>query len=188
MAQSLTRPFAGLAERRIAPAPFFYLDRDIGRFARDLLAGGLLSGLEDSSELVRPAMNVSETDEELRISLDLPGVDESSIDVTVDGDILTIRATRTDEKRDDRENFHIVERRFGTYQRNLQLPFHVDPQAIQARFENGVLKLAIPKAQGVNRPQKVPIQNGASNGNSSTGSQSSRDDQSSSGENGAASS
>lgn len=173
MAQSSSRPFTGLAERRIAPAPFFYLDRDIGRFARDLLAGGWMSGLEDSSELVRPAMNVSETDEELRISLDLPGVDESSIDVMVDGDILTIRATISDEKRDDRENFHVLERRFGTYQRNLQLPFHVDPQAIQARLENGVLKMVIPKSQGANRPQKVAIQSGAANGHSSTHGQSS---------------
>jgi HSP20 family protein len=169
MAQSLSRPFPGPAERSIAPAPFFYLDRDIGRFARDLLAGGWTSGLDDSSELVKPAMNVSETDDELRISLDLPGVIESSIDVTVNGDILAVRATRSDEKRDDRENFHIVERRFGTYQRNLQLPFHVDPQAIQARFENGVLKLVIPKSQGANRAQKVSIQSGAA----STGDQSS---------------
>ena len=75
-----------------------------------------------------------------------------------------------------------MERHFGTYQRNLQLPFHVDPQAIQARFENGVLKLVIPKSQGANRPQKVAIQSGAANAGSSTGDQSSAGDQSSSGE------
>jgi HSP20 family protein len=166
MAQSLSRPFAGLADRRIAPAPFLYLDRDIGRVARDLLLGGWMPGLDDSSELLRPAMNVSETSDELRISLDLPGADETNVDVTVDGDVLTIRATRSQEKRDDREDFHIVERHFGTFQRSLQLPFRVDPQAIQARFENGVLKLVVPKSRGANGPQKVAVQSGAAGGNS----------------------
>ena len=47
MAQSISRPYTGLAERRIAPAPLYYLDRDIGRFARDLLAGGWMSALEE---------------------------------------------------------------------------------------------------------------------------------------------
>ena len=105
-----------------------------------------------------PAALRAETDDELRISLDLPGVDGKSIDVTADGDVLTIRATRSDEKRDDRENFHIVERHFGTYQRSIQLPFRVDPRAIQARVENGVLKVVVPKSQGADRPQKVPVQ------------------------------
>ena len=72
---------------------------------------------------VNASMNVSETDKEIRITAELPGVTEQDIDVSLDDDVLTIRGEKKFERKDDKENFHFVERSYGTFQRSLRLPY-----------------------------------------------------------------
>ena len=71
-------------------------------------------------------MNVSETDKEIRITAELPGVTEQDIEVSLDDDVLTIRGEKKFERKDDKENFHFVERSYGTFQRSLRLPYAVN--------------------------------------------------------------
>jgi HSP20 family molecular chaperone IbpA len=106
-----------------------------------LPAGGPSQG----GNFVNASMNVSETDKEIRITAELPGVTEQDIDVSLDDDVLTIRGEKKFERTDDKENFHFVERSYGTFQRSVRLPYAVDPEQVQAHCENGVLTVTLPK-------------------------------------------
>ena len=107
---------------------------------------------------VNASMNVSETEKEIRITAELPGVTEQDIDVSLDDDVLTIRGEKKFERTDDKENFHFVERSYGTFQRSLRLPFPVDPEQVQASFENGVLTVTVPKTGQQERSRRIQVQ------------------------------
>ena len=108
--------------------------------------------------LLAPHMDVSETDKELRLQAELPGVSESDIEVSLNEDVLTIRAEKKQERKEEREGVHFSERAFGTFQRSLRLPFQVNPDQVQARFENGVLSVILPKTQLQERSRRIQIQ------------------------------
>lgn len=171
--------------------PFLTLHREMNRLFDDVLRGGALpAGGQSGSEggvLLAPHMDVSETEKELRIRAELPGVSEKDIDISLNDDVLTIRAEKRQERKEEREGVHFSERSFGTFQRSLRLPFQVNPDQVQARFENGVLSVTLPKTQPQERsrriqvqgaPQQANIEQGTSPG-SSAGSTSSTSDTSS---------
>jgi HSP20 family protein len=94
----------------------------------------------------------------------MPGVNEDDIEVIANDDMLTIRAQKQMEREEDREDYHVSERVFGTFQRTLQLPFPVEPEQVQARFENGVLTITLPKTQTQDRSRRVQLQSGTGRG------------------------
>jgi HSP20 family protein len=115
--------------------------------------GGSRSGVP-----LAPNIDVGETDKEVRIEAELPGVSEKEVEVSLNDDVLTVRAEMRQERKEDREGVHVSERAFGTFQRSLRLPFQVNPDQVQARFENGVLKVTIPKAQPQERTRRIQVQ------------------------------
>ena len=116
-------------------------------------------------------MNVSETENEIRITAELPGVTEQDIDISLDDDVLTIRGEKKFERTDDKENFHFVERSYGTFQRSLRLPFPVDPEQVQASFENGVLTVTVPKTGRQERSRRIQVQGRGAGGQSTQNAQ-----------------
>lgn len=104
------------------------------------------------------SMNVSETENEIRVTAELPGVAEQDVDISLDDDVLTIRGEKKIERQDDKENFHVVERSYGTFQRALRLPAAVRPEEAQAKFENGVLTVTLAKAAQQDRSRRIRIQ------------------------------
>ena len=98
---------------------------------------------------VWPRMNVSETDKEVQITAELPGVDQKDIEITLVGGDLVIKGEKKaelDEKKDERgRSYHRIERSFGSFQRRLSLPYDVDADKAQASFKDGVLTLTVPK-------------------------------------------
>jgi HSP20 family protein len=102
-------------------------------------------------------MDVSETDRELKICAELPGVSEKDIDVRLEDDVVVIRAEKKFERKDDKENYHFMERSYGTFQRAVRLPGPVDPEQVQANFENGVLTVSVPKAEQQERSRRIQI-------------------------------
>ena len=123
--------------------PFLSLHREMNRLFDDVFRGTGLpaatgsQGQGDVGTFVNASMNVSETDKEIRITAELPGVTEQDIDFSLDDDVLTIRGEKRFERTDDKENFHFVERSYGTFQRSLRLPFPVDPDQVQGRGAGG---------------------------------------------------
>lgn len=96
-----------------------------------------------------PRMNVSETEKNVVLTAELPGVDEKNIDITVSDDQITItgeKKSEVDEKKEERgRTFRRVECSYGSFQRTMALPFKIDPDKVHASFKNGVLTVTAPK-------------------------------------------
>jgi HSP20 family protein len=116
------------------------MDRLFESFGRDLAWPGGSRGAG-----MAPSIDVSETESEIRIEADLPGVEEKDVDVTVSDNVLTIKGEKKAEKEEKKKDFHLVERSYGSFSRSLTLPFAADPSKAKATFKNGVLSISLPK-------------------------------------------
>jgi len=142
--------------------PLFSLHREMNRLFDEVMGGPPVAGQGQSGagNIINAHMNVSETEEEIRVSAELPGVSDDDIDVSLNEDVLTIRAEKKLERQDEKENFHFVERSYGTFQRSLRLPFPVDPDQVRASFEHGVLTVRLPKSAQQERTRRIQVQSG----------------------------
>jgi len=94
-----------------------------------------------------PAMDLVETEDSLVLRADLPGMDRDDIEIEVKDGVLTVSGERQAEHETEREGYHRVERSFGRFSRSLGLPRGVDPSAVTANFERGVLEVRLPKPE-----------------------------------------
>jgi HSP20 family protein len=103
-----------------------------------------------------PAMDLVEEGDHFVLRADLPGVSEEDVNIELEDNVLTVSGERKSEHGESREGYHRVERVAGRFARSLTLPDGVDPESIQARFENGVLTVRIPKPEQ-RKPRRVAI-------------------------------
>lgn len=113
------------------------------------------------SETVRtsiwmPSIDISETDGEIHVKAELPGLETKDIDVNVSGDLLTIRGEKKEETETEEESYHARERYYGSFQRSIRLPSEVKSENAEASFKNGVLNLKLPKSETA-RTRKIEI-------------------------------
>jgi HSP20 family protein len=94
-----------------------------------------------------PSVDVSETAKEIIVNAEIPGVESKDIEVNLQGDVLTIKGQRKREHEEKDENFHRVERSYGSFYRALRLPSEVDGEKIKATYKKGVLKITMPKTK-----------------------------------------
>ncbi len=94
-----------------------------------------------------PSVDVSETAQEVVVQAELPGVDPKEIDISVQGNVLTLKGERKQEKEEQGANYHRIERAFGAFSRSLQLPAEVDVDKVNAVYKNGVLRITLPKTE-----------------------------------------
>lgn len=106
-----------------------------------------------------PPMDLSETDDELVLRLDLPGVSKEDLEIEVRDGTLIIQGTRETEDRREVENYLRLERSFGRFSRSVELPSSVDPDGVNARFDSGVLELRMPKPEE-HHPHRIEIVEG----------------------------
>ncbi len=107
------------------------------------------------------AMDIYETPDAYEIEASMPGIDPEDVDITMNNNVLTIRGeTKAEEEKKDR-NYHLRERRVGSYVRSITLPSSIKEDAIEAHYENGVLKLRLPKAEEA-KPKHIQIQTNGS--------------------------
>jgi HSP20 family protein len=105
-----------------------------------------------------PATDLVEKDKGYELSAEMPGLDASNVDVSVSGNVLTIKGEKKEEKEEKGKNTYLSERRYGAFQRSFQLPEGVDKEKIEAKFENGVLTVAMPKtAEAVKEEKKITV-------------------------------
>jgi HSP20 family protein len=105
-------------------------------------------------------VEVSETDGELEIKASLPGVKPEEVEITVQNDVLTIKAEHKDTSEEKKRDYYRREIRYGTFHRAMTLPVSVDSDKAEAAFENGVLYLRLPKAEAL-RPKQIKVGAGA---------------------------
>ncbi len=94
-----------------------------------------------------PSVDISETGKEVVVKAEVPGMDPKEIDISLHDNLLTIRGERKQEHEEKDENFHRIERTFGTFSRAIRLPAEVDSEKIEAAYNNGVLKIHLPKTK-----------------------------------------
>ena len=105
-----------------------------------------------------PTVDISETEDKFLIKAELPGLDVKDVDVTISGDILTIKGEKKKEKEEKDERHHCIERYTGSFQRSFRLPVGVKTEKVDADFDKGVLKVTLPKAEEAKKKEiKVKV-------------------------------
>ncbi len=124
------------------------------QFARALRGTGATE--QELQAAWTPLVDVWEDSDGIQLSFEVPGVDQKNIDVTVEGNTLTVRGERSLEKEDKRDNYHRIERTYGSFARSFTLPNTVDSEHIAAEYNNGVLKLVLPKRAEA-KPKQIKV-------------------------------
>ncbi|MCF8120538.1 MAG: Hsp20/alpha crystallin family protein [Deltaproteobacteria bacterium] len=143
---------APVTRREDVPTFRSAMDTLFDRFFRELPAEPWAEGTW------MPSMDVSETDGNIQVKVDLPGMESKDIDVSVSGDLLTIRGEK-EEKREEGEEegqYYCQERYAGEFQRSIRLPEEVQSEKVDAEFKNGVLNITLPKS-GEGKTKKIEI-------------------------------
>jgi HSP20 family protein len=124
------------------------MDELLQRFSFDWEGGEMNLG--------SPSVDVSETDGEIQIKMDVPGMKPEELDIQVSGDHVTISGEHTEESEEKGRRFHRVERRSGSFQRTIRMPCAVNEQDVDAEYQDGVLTVTLAKAQEA-KTHKIPI-------------------------------
>lgn len=144
------------ASRGLAGTDLFSeLHREMNRLLEDFAGGGAPG---QGLQMAVPRLDVRETEQEICVCAELPGVKPDAVEVRVDGNLLTLRGEKRDESRQKQEDYHVMERSFGRFQRSLQLPYAPDPDQVRAEFAHGVLTVHLPKQPQQARSRRVEIQ------------------------------
>jgi HSP20 family protein len=99
----------------------------------------------------RPAVDIAETDDAVVVKAELPGLDPKEVEVSLSGDVLTIKGQKKEEKEEKTKSFHRVERSYGSFTRSVRLPAAVVADKVEANFKNGILTVDLPKAEEAKR-------------------------------------
>lgn len=123
----------------------------VDRLNRDFFDGffedfGLSKGLSEQTRFT-PAFDVSETENEVVVTAEVPGIDQKDIDVRLSDGLLTIQGEKKQEKEENKKHYHTVERHYGSFSRTMQLPGDVDAEKVDATYKDGVLKVILPKTE-----------------------------------------
>ncbi|MBN2134282.1 MAG: Hsp20/alpha crystallin family protein [Acidobacteria bacterium] len=103
-----------------------------------------------------PPVDIYETENEVVLKAELPEIDKEKVEIHVDNNILTLSGHRELEKETKKENYHRIERSYGSFKRSFTLPTTIDQEKIDAKFENGVLKISMPKREE-SKPRQIEI-------------------------------
>jgi len=122
------------------------------RFFKDLT----LPDFFGEERVLVPAFDISETEKEYVISGEIPGMDAKDIDITLLDGCLTVKGEKKQEKEEKDEDYHRVERHYGSFQRSFRIPDKVKTDELDATYKDGILKLTLPKAE-VSEVKKIEV-------------------------------
>jgi HSP20 family protein len=105
-----------------------------------------------------PSVDVKETKKEVQVTAELPGLDVKDIDIHVNGNTLTLRGEKTEELKKESENYYHMERKYGSFHRNISLPSEVDSENVKANYRDGVLSInLVKKPEDQQKVKKIEI-------------------------------
>jgi HSP20 family protein len=127
--------------------PFTSFRREVDRMFDDFFrsAGQGLQPWNAGWHAMAPRIDISDSDKELVITAEIPGLDEKDFEVTLAGDLLTIKGEKKTENENRNGNAYYVERRFGSFSRSVRLPFEAGDEQVEANYDRGVLTVRVPK-------------------------------------------
>lgn len=140
--------------RNSLTAPVFGLRREIDRLFEDTFGRG------EGGTSFTPAVDIRESQNELRLDVELPGLNPDDVEITAENGVLTITGEKQTERKEGEESrYHVVERSYGSFMRSFQLPQGLDESKIEATCNNGILSIHIPKS-ALAQPKKIQIKAG----------------------------
>ncbi len=131
------------------------LRREMDRLWDDYFGSGRRA-LKPMEGEFAPAVDVKETAEAVVVKAEVPGIEAKDINISVTGEVLTIKGEKQSEREEKEENYHLVERSYGSFSRSLVLPAAVDMDKIEAKYDKGVLTVTCPKKEAV-KPKSIEI-------------------------------
>jgi HSP20 family protein len=147
--------------RREESQPFFSLQREMNRIFDDFFQGWDVAPFAGSGVhpgRFHPSIDVKESEKEISVKVELPGLEEKDVEVLLDNETLTIRGEKKEEKEDKGKNHYHVECSYGSFHRVIPLPASIDQKKVQAQFKNGILSVTLPKTEEAStKGKKIPI-------------------------------
>ena len=134
-------PFSGHALAPLGGDPFASLQRELNRVLENTFP---LGGASTAAASVL-RLDVKEDDKAFHVTADMPGMNEKDVEVSFQDGQLTIRGEKKDERDEKKGTWHVIERSYGSFARQLTLPTTIDADKIDAKFEKGVLTVVLPK-------------------------------------------
>jgi HSP20 family protein len=144
-------------------APFKSLQEEMNRLIESFGDGLPAWSSGNDSGWLSPRIDVSETDDAVQVTAELPGVTEDHLELSIVDDVLTIKGEKIaeEEKEVKEKNYRVVERSYGSFHRSVRLPFRADPESATASFKDGVLKVIVPKPpESEAKTARIPISKG----------------------------
>jgi HSP20 family protein len=131
------------------------IQQEVNRLFDDLMTRRAESGAEGAMWI--PAVDVAETEDAISVKVEAPGVHKDDIKISVTNNVLTVRGEKKMEKETSEENYHRIERAYGSFVRSLELPTIVQADKVTASFKDGVLTIVLPKSEEV-KPKEIAIE------------------------------
>lgn len=138
------------------PSDFFGVQRDINRLFDNFFRGGTQDDGSYGMSYWTPAVDIAEQDNEYVVKVELPGVSKEDVKITLESNILTIRGEKKQEKNSKEDNYHRMERTYGSFQRSFTLPTTVKNDKIDAVYKEGILTVTLPKAEEA-KPKQIEV-------------------------------
>ena len=137
--------------------PFVTFRREMDRMFDDFFGGGLRPA-QSAWQTLTPAIDIEENDKEIVVLAELPGVTEKDVEVSLAGDVLTIKGEKRSQHEEKNGDSTYLERRFGSFSRTVRLPFEAGDEQVDAKFSNGVLTIRLPKpAQSQRAVRRIDV-------------------------------
>jgi HSP20 family protein len=145
----------GMARREERDVTTF--EHEMGRLIEDFFRDRDLTPFGEGWGTFSPSVDVVESENEIKVSAELPGMSDEDIEVSLDRGVLTIRGEKTEEQKEERENYYRAERTYGSFQRSIPLPTQVKEDQVEAVFQKGVLTITLPKAEVTESQHKIQV-------------------------------
>ncbi len=129
------------------------LRKEMDRLWEDFFGGRELMAPETTWV---PAVDVSETNEAIVVKAEVPGIEPKDIDISLSGDLLTIKGEKKQRTEEKKENFHRIETRYGAFSRTIRVPVSIDADKIEASYDKGILKIVLPKKEEA-KPRQIEV-------------------------------
>ncbi|MEX0601940.1 MAG: Hsp20/alpha crystallin family protein [Bacteroidota bacterium] len=144
--------------RELSPwhSDLFGMQREINRLFDGVFRGGVQNDESFGMSLWTPAVDITEHDSDYVVKVELPGVSNDDVKITLESNVLTIRGEKKQETEAQDENYRRTERSYGSFQRSFTLPTTVKNDRIEAVYKDGILTVTLPKAEE-SKPKQIEV-------------------------------
>lgn len=163
MAEEIKKQQAAVPAARTPVDTWGLMRSDMDRFIDSMFGGrtgfpSLFGAAGAKLSAMSPSIDVRENGNEIVIEAELPGMEEKDVQLTFRDGIISIKGEKKSEREEKKDDFHLTERSYGSFERSFRLPDTVDEERIAATFDKGVLRVTMPKrAEAVKTEKNIPI-------------------------------